>query len=81
MADTDAVHSRAAAHSRLDLGEVISNEQIRALAALRKYQEEIRRDVFPDRFKIARRVLLGALVLLALYEWSTAYGSFNLAHP
>lgn len=80
MADTDAVLSRAAAHSRLGLGEVISNERIRALAALRS-QEEIRRDVFPDWFKIARRVLLGALALLALYEWSTAYGSFNLAHP
>lgn len=75
MANTDAVRSRDAARSRGDLGEVISPEQIRALAALREYQEEARRDVFPDRFKVARWALRGALALLAVYEWSTIYGA------
>jgi hypothetical protein len=75
MADTDALHRRTAAHLRLGHGAVIRDEQIRTLAALRKHSEECRRGVFPDRFKIARRALWGALALLAIYEWSQVYGT------
>lgn len=54
---------------------MITDEQLRAMTALRRYNETCQRDVFPDRFKIARRVLWGALALLAIYEWTTIYGT------